>query len=181
MQNETKILGPDGRQLATIWDRDGTMASCHNGPKKNTAQKGSKEDNDNWAAFNAAMVLDAVVPQVAALLHSVRPGVARIMVSGRAAGDKKGETFRFWQMWMWIHKHQLPIDLLFMRAAGDKRVDSEVKHEILHCDILPKFQPMVAVDDRFEVLQVWRDHDIFTIAVKNPGTLPPIAYQTPWE
>lgn len=177
MQNETKILGPDGRQLATIWDRDGTMASCHNGPKKNTAQKGSKEDNDNWAAFNSAMIFDAVVPQVAALLHSIRPGVARIMVSGRAAGDKKGENFRYWQMVNWIKKWDLPIDALYMRKAADQRVDSEVKRQILVENILPYYRPIVAVDDREVICQLWEEFGLYVIRVSNPGILPPIAFQ----
>lgn len=72
----------------------------------------------------------------------------------------------------WIAKHNLPIDHLFMRSGGDKRPDSVVKEEILLRDILPRFNPVVAVDDRPQVLDVWKKFGIHTIAVTNPGTLP---------
>lgn len=167
----------DNRPIATIWDRDGTMAAIHNGPNKDV-QRGSLEDKSSWAAFNAALPFDAVVPETAALLRAIRPGVVRIMVSGRAAGDRVGENFRYWQMRQWIDKNNLPIDLLFMRAAGDKRRDSVVKEEILVTRILPFYRPVMAVDDRPEVADVWEKFGIYTIRVKNPGTLPPIAFQT---
>jgi len=155
-----------GKPLAVIFDRDGTLASIHNGPKK------GDKSNESWAAYNAALPFDAVVPEVAALLRAVRPGVTRIMVSGRMAGDKRGETFRKLQMWDWIRKHDLPIDHLLMRHAGDQRRDSVVKEEILLNHILPYFRPVVAIDDREEVCQVWEKYGIHVIRVQNPGTLP---------
>lgn len=162
------------KPLAIIFDRDGTMASVHNGPSHSRHDTGdyTKATNDDWAAFNASLPFDRPVPLVVGLLKAVRPGVIRIMVSGRAAGDKKGETFRYWQMWQWIHKHNLPIDYLFMREAGDKRLDSVVKEEILNRDILPRFNPVVAVDDRPAILDVWKRHGLLTIQVENPGELP---------
>ena len=57
-------------------------------------------------------------------------------------------------------------------AGGDMRRDSVVKHELLHSLILPRFEVLVAVDDRAEVAQVWRDHGIFTIGVVDPDLLP---------
>lgn len=168
----------DIRPIATIWDRDGSLASIHNGPSK-LAPRGSKEDKEQWREFNCSLVFDAVVPNVAALLRAIKPGVVRIMVSGRMEGDKAGETFRKLQMWQWIRKNDLPIDLLFMRSAGDQRKDSAVKEEILVNKILPYFNPVVAVDDRDSVVAVWRKYGIYTIHVSNPGTLPPIAFQIP--
>lgn len=172
----------DNRPLAVIFDRDGTLAAVHNGPSHSKVDTGDyrRATNSDWAAFNAALVFDAVVPETAALLRAIKPGVVRIMVSGRAAGDRKGENFRYWQMWQWIKKNDLPIDCLFMRAAGDKRIDSTVKEEILMRDILPYYRPVVAVDDRPAICDVWKRHGILTVQVENPGTLPPIAYQTPW-
>jgi hypothetical protein len=78
----------------------------------------------------------------------------------------------------WINKYDLPIDHLFMRSGGDPRKDSVVKEEILINQILPLFRPVVAVDDREEVCQVWERYGIYVIRVVNPGTLPPIAFQT---
>lgn len=153
------------RPLAVIFDRDGTLASVHNGPSHGAS------DSD-WGAYNAALPFDRPVPSVVALLNSIRPGVIRIMVSGRAEGDHPGDRRRRFAMQDWIAKHDLPIDFLFMRAGGDRRVDSIVKDEILHRDILPRFNPVLAVDDRPQVLDVWRRNGIATIQVVNPGSLP---------
>lgn len=165
------------KPLAVIFDRDGTLAACHNGPQK-LAPRGSKEDKADWAAFNAALPFDAVVPEIAALLRAIKPGVVRIMVSGRAEGDWPGDRRRRFAMLNWIEKYDLPIDLLIQRTGGDTRRDSVVKEEILLTRILPFYQPVMAVDDREEVCEVWERHGIYTIRVKNPGTLPPIAFQT---
>lgn len=148
------------RQPAIIFDRDGTLASCPLRPDDRA--------NASWAAFNAAMVFDPVVPHIAGLLRAVRPGVARIMVSGRAAGDHPGDRRRLFQMRDWVVKHDLPIDHLFMREGGDFRRDSDVKHEILHRDILPRFDVRFAIDDRDSVVQVWRDHGIPVLHVTDP-------------
>lgn len=154
------------KPLAAIFDRDGTLASIHNGPT-------SKEKGD-WAAYNAALPFDAVVPEVAGLLHAIRPGVTRIMVSGRMEGDWPGDRRRRFAMLDWIEKYELPIDVLYMREGGDTRRDSVVKEEILLTQILPDYHPVLAVDDRPEVCDVWRRHGIHVIQVTNPGILPPI-------
>lgn len=169
----------DFRPVAVIFDRDGTLAAVHNGPSHSRVDTGDYRratDND-WAAFNAALRFDAPVPEVVALLRSIKPGVVRIMVSGRAEGDWPGDRRRRFAMQDWINKYDLPIDYLFMREGGDKRLDSIIKEEILVRDILPYFNPIVAVDDRPAILDVWKRYNIATIAVHNPGTLPPIAFQ----
>lgn len=157
----------DTRPLAIIFDRDGTMASVHNGPAH-----GSKDSD--WAAFNAAIRFDRPVPTVVGLLNAIRPGVIRIMVSGRAEGDWPGDRRRRFAMQDWLVKHNLPIDHLFMRVGGDKRLDSIVKEEILLRDILPRFNPVLAVDDREIVCQTWEKYGISVIRVNNPGELPMI-------
>lgn len=159
---------------AAIFDRDGTLASVHNAP--------TTRSNESWAAYNAALPFDRPVPEVVALLNSIRPGVIRIMVSGRAQGNKPGENFRYWQMWQWIHKNNLPIDRLYMRQAGDQRRDSVIKEEILVNQILPYYIPVVAVDDREAVCEVWRRHDIHVVKVTNPGAPPAIGeYNRYWN
>lgn len=157
----------DTRPLAIILDRDGTLASVHCGP-----EKGAKDAD--WAAFNASIRFDRPVPLVVGLLRAIRPGVIRIMVSGRSEGDHPGDRRRRFAMQDWIVKHQLPIDYLFMRCGGDKRLDSIVKEEILLRDILPRFNPVVAVDDREVICQTWEKYGISVVRVNNPGELPMI-------
>ena len=156
------------KQPAVIFDRDGTLASVAHVAPKDRSQ-------DSWAAFNASLPFDAVVPEVAALLHAVRPGVARIMTSGRAEGDHPGDRRRRFLMQDWIAKNGLPIDLLFMRAGGDQRLDSIVKEEMFRTHIEPHFDVRVVVDDRQQVVDMWRSIGLHVIQVKDPGILPAIA------
>lgn len=155
------------RQPAVIFDRDGTLASV-------AWCAPQSRDNASWMAYNAALPFDAVVPTVAALLHSVRPGVTRIMVSGRAEGDHPGDRHRRFRMLDWIAKNNLPIDLLIMRAGGDTRQDSVVKREIFDTLIAPNFDVRMVVDDRPQVCDVWRDLGLPLIQVTDPGIDPPI-------
>lgn len=148
------------RQPAVIFDRDGTLASCPLRPEDRS--------KSSWAAFNAALVFDPVVPVVAGLLRSIRPGVARIMTSGRAAGDHAGDLSRRFAMRDWIAKHDLPIDLLLMREGGDQRRDSVVKAEIYERDIAPFYDVRFAVDDRPQVLEVWESFGIPVLRVSDP-------------
>jgi hypothetical protein len=152
---------------AVIFDRDGTLASvAHVAP--------TDRDDASWAAFNAALPFDAPIPVVAALLRSIRPNVVRIMTSGRMAGDRPGETFRRVQLVNWIKKHDLPIDILHMRRAGDTRRDSIVKEEMFRKYIDPIYDVRFVVDDRPQVCDMWRSIGLHVLQVKDPGILPPI-------
>lgn len=158
----------DERRPAVIFDRDGTLASvAYCAP--NDRSSGS------WAAYNAALPFDAVVPVVAGLLRSIRPGIVRIMTSGRAAGDWKGDNRRWFLMRDWLLKNDLPIDYLFMRQGGDQRRDSIVKREIYERFIEPNFNVLYVVDDRQQVVDEWREIGLKVLQVVDPGILPPIA------
>lgn len=170
----------DNRPLAIIFDRDGTLAAVHNGPSHSKVDTGDyrRATDSDWAAFNASIRFDAPVPEVVALLKAIRPGVVRIMVSGRAEGGHPGDRRLAFAMRDWVDKYELPIDYIFQREGGDKRLDSIVKEEILVTKILPRFNPVLAVDDRPAILEVWKKYGIATLQVHNPGTLPPIAFQS---
>lgn len=159
------------RTPAVIFDRDGTLASV-------SYVAPNDRSTGSWAAFNAALPFDAPVPTVAALLRSIRPGVTRIMTSGRMAGDSFGQTFRYIYMWSWLRKHDLPIDRLYMRHAGDTRLDSIVKEEMYRTFIEPLFDVRYVVDDRPQVCDMWRSLGLHVLQVKDPGILPPIAGMT---
>ncbi len=148
------------RTSAVIFDRDGTLAIvawCR--PDDKSAE--------SWARFNRALPFDAPVPTVAGLLRSIRPGVARIMTTGRT------DDLRI-QMAQWIRKHDLPIDRLLMRRAGDHRVDSTVKQEIYDRFIKPFYEVILVVDDRESVVQMWRSNGLHVIQVIDPDITPNI-------
>jgi len=159
------------RQPAVIFDRDGTLASvAHVAPT-------DLRDPSQWRDFNVAMPFDAPVPAVVDMLRAVPAGVTRIMTSGRSQGDHVGDRRRLFQMRDWIAKHDLPIDLLIMRPAGDMRSDDIVKRAMFDQIIAPRFDVQFVVDDRPAVVAMWRDIGLHVIAVQDPGILPPIARQ----
>lgn len=161
-------------QPAIIVDRDGTLASvAHVAP--------STRDNWAWQQYNAAMPFDAVVPGVLDIVNdwrSANPDGVVIMVSGRAAGDYRGDLRRYYQMVAWIQKHSLPIDRLFMRRGGDQRRDSIVKREIFDQHLAGNYDFHFAIDDRPQVIEVWKELGIPVIEVVDPGILPPICGET---
>ncbi len=159
------------RQDAVIFDRDGTLASvAHVAP--------TDRSTSSWRNYNAALRFDAPVPVVVGLLRSIRPGVVRIMTSGRAAGDRVGDNHREIAMRDWLHKHDLPIDILHMRQGGDQRRDSIVKREMYEELIEPFFNVLFVVDDRQQVVDEWRAIGLPVLQVTDPGIMPPILEQT---
>lgn len=155
-----------GRRPGVIFDRDGTLASvawCSPKDRHNASE---------WKRFNALLPFDPVVPEVAALLHSIRPGVQRIMTSGRMRGDNPDDWKRYAQTRDWLRKNNLPIDQLHMRAGGDHRKDTVVKEEIYRLYIEPYFDVRYAVDDRPEVCDLWESLGIPVLRVVDPGLYP---------
>ena len=79
-----------------------------------------------------------------------KSGNAILFVSGRE--DKyKPQTLA------WLEKHGISFEGLHMRKSGDMRKDSIVKQEIYHESILDKYNVAFVLDDRDQVVRVWRD------------------------
>jgi hypothetical protein len=150
------------RPECAIFDFDGTLASvAWIAPTDN-------HDSSQWHRFNHLTPYCSPVPYVLMMVWDcVHTGVTPIITTGR------DESFRHNQL-TWLRKYNIPVraDHVFGRAYGDPRKDSIVKEEILHRDILPRWHPIYAVDDRPVVAQVWRTHGIRTIDVIDPGLDP---------
>lgn len=170
VQRRAALATIAGRRPAVVFDRDGTLASVEwvrptEGPDGRTR---------GWDRFNLGLPFDAVVPYVADLLAAVPHNVHRFMFSGRAAGDRKGETFRRDLMEGWLAKHALPIDTLLMRPGGDQRRDSIIKNEFADAVAADGFEIVAAVDDRPQVCdEVWRPRGVPLVQVVDPA-LPPL-------
>lgn len=68
----------------------------------------------------------------------------------------------------WLADHFFPMGALFMRADDDNRKDSIVKYEILRDTIAPMVYPILVLDDRNQVVEMWRSQGIPTFQVA-PG------------
>lgn len=119
---------------AVICDLDGTLALL-NGRSPYDASR-CEED-----------VLNAVVAGILSSLVDPRPAV--LLVSGRE-DRHRAQTER------WLARHGIAYDELHMRPAGDSRRDAIVKREIFDREIRPRFRVQFVLDDRDQVVEMWR-------------------------
>lgn len=80
-------------------------------------------------------------------------GVTKIILSGRN-GESELETRK------WLQDNQIYFNELHMRKEGDTRKDSIVKKEMFDEFIKDKYNVVFVVDDRDQVVQLWRSMGI---------------------
>ena len=68
----------------------------------------------------------------------------------------------------WLIKHNIPYDHLFMRPEGDMRKDNIVKHELFNEHVRDNFDVRFVLDDRQQVVDMWREMGITCLQVA-PG------------
>ena len=87
------------------------------------------------------------------ILNEVVAGIIKdknvIFVSGRE-DVYRGPTLRF------LEKHNIVFQKLFMRKTGDNRKDSIIKEEIYRNLIEPNYNIEFVLDDRNQVVDMWR-------------------------
>lgn len=136
-----------------IFDIDGTLADLshrlhHIKPVYDA--KGTLPPKD-WASFFAACPDDAPIPHTIKLAIDVAmAGAAIVYVSGRSDECRQATED-------WLRRHALPEGDLFMRKAGDHRPDHMVKVELLERLREDGYQPVMAFDDRNQVVKMWRE------------------------
>ncbi len=137
---------------AIIVDLDGTLYDCE------ARRKTYLEDtqNLNFERFSAAAKLDKPHEWCAQLCQSMRNSGFRVLfVSGRQdSGTNRLDAH------VWLRKH-LNWDLqdykLFMRNPKDNRRDDVIKLEIYREFIEPLYDIIFCVDDRKQVVDLWRN------------------------
>lgn len=133
------IRGPieydESLPYAVIVDVDGTLAHM--------ADRGPFE----WTKVGT----DTLDPRVARYVdHLAQDAYTIILLSGRD-GSCQPETEE------WLARHEIVYSELHMRAAGDMRPDYLVKRELFDTHIRDRFYPWLVVDDRDQVVRMWRD------------------------
>lgn len=119
---------------AIVCDLDGTLSIIHG----RSPFDGSKCEQDlpNWPVIN--------------LVKNYRKlGYKIIFLSGRQ-GEFQKETEA------WIANHEIEYDHLWMRAPKDSRKDSIIKRELFEENIQGKFYIEFMLDDRNQVVDLWR-------------------------
>jgi predicted kinase len=128
---------------AWIFDVDGTIAQ--------TNGRGDYE----WDKVDE----DEPVWHVIALLKDLRAqGHEILVVSGRNAVCEP-ETRE------WLSVYEVPFTSLYMRPQDDSRADYEIKKDIYEKDIKGKYFIAGCVDDRDQVVKLWRSLGLFCAQV----------------
>ena len=68
----------------------------------------------------------------------------------------------------WLVNHRVPFDAFFIRKAGDFRKDNIIKSEIYMDYIRPKYDVKFVIDDRNQVVEMWRSLGLRVLQVA-PG------------
>lgn len=146
------------RHQAIIVDMDGTLADVR--PIRHYVTGDPKDrrfDLFHWESVNVDPNLDVV--------HRVRQlhaeGIKVIIVTAREA---KWRNHTAWFLAM----HDIPSDMLFMRANGDYRADTIVKADILAA-IRCNFDVVHAFDDNPSVIALWESEGIPVTVVEGFG------------
>lgn len=94
---------------------------------------------------------DLVNESVANIFDCIRSNHEyKIFVASGRSSDCREETLA------WLEDNDIFHDGLFMRPAGDKRKDSEIKREIYEQHIKDKYNVVAVFDDRNQVVDLWR-------------------------
>lgn len=123
---------------AYIFDIDGTLAHINpENPRDVYDASRAKEDLLDEAVFN---ILDMIVWS----------GVEVILMSGRVEAHRE-ETEE------WLEDKLIGYADLHMRAYGDMRKDSIVKHELFYEHVANNYNVLGVFDDRKQVVDMWRE------------------------
>lgn len=131
-----------------LFDIDGTIADLSH--RLHHIQSTPKD----WDSFFAGCQADAPIPHIIEMARDLAfSGKGIVYVSGRSDQCRK-ETRA------WLESFQLPAGPLYMRKEGDHREDNQVKGELLDQLRADGHEPIMAFDDRNQVVKMWRERGI---------------------
>ena len=133
------------KQKAIIVDLDGTLADCEHRKK---FIEGSKKD---WKSFlkDENIIQDKLNLWCASIISHFKSSHKIILVTGR-------NEFTRYITEEWLASHDQYYDLLLMRKDQDYRQDVVIKEEIYNLHIQPNFSVTFCVDNRKQVVDMWR-------------------------
>jgi phosphoglycolate phosphatase-like HAD superfamily hydrolase len=133
-----------------IFDIDGTLADIQHRIHH------IKEKPKSWRKFREGILDDTPHTDIFWLLHTFHSVGCRILIaSGRSEYERDLTAF-------WLYKHGIKgkYEKLYMRARDDYRGDYIIKKEILEEMRRDGYNPTMAIDDRDQVVNMWRENGI---------------------
>ena len=125
-----------------IYDIDGTVALMN-----------GKRGPFEWHKVS----MDSVNESVANIVRMENlVGTPVFAVSGRDGSCRQATE-------NWLSANNIPFDALFMRPAGDFRKDTEIKKEIFEREFMNKHFVKYVLDDRTQVVKMWREQLELTV------------------
>ena len=126
-------------------DIDGTIADCRH--RLHHIQKRPKD----WDAFFAATADDLPIMPVINTVLCLHASAANRLIycSGRPEKTRAATVD-------WLRRHCLPARPIYMRADGDHQDDQHLKRALLARIRADGFDPVLAIDDRRRVVDMWR-------------------------
>ncbi len=149
-----------------IVDIDGTLADCSARLHYITQFKDDVEATfkADWDAFYENCDKDDAIEPTCTLVQALHAaGWGIILITGRSSMARE-KTIE------WLADHQIPYDLILMRAHGDHTDDMKLKKAWLHDlregrIVLPAHMdyPSIALEDRSRVVKMWREEGLIVL------------------
>jgi FMN phosphatase YigB (HAD superfamily) len=135
-----------------LFDLDGTLANVEDRVHHLHGER------QNWKAFFEALDGDAPIEPVISFYKKLwdHTDYEIFILTGRP------EKYREKTI-AWFKAHNIPIDTLLMRPAGDNRHDYIVKEEILKKLQADGHEIAFVVEDRNSVVEMWRRNNILCL------------------
>lgn len=138
---------------SVVFDIDGTLADLTH------RRKWVQSKPKNWAAFEKNMHLDKPIQPIIEIAQKMEAhGIQVVFCSGRGSQNRKVTED-------WLAEHVGFDSPLFMRKEKDYRSDYIVKKELLLEMYEMGISPDLAIDDRDQVVQMWREMKIDCVQV----------------
>lgn len=146
--DEVRRYWPEGdKPSAIVCDLDGTLCNIEHRRHHVRRTDGQKK---NWMAFMDGIPKDTIHEWCDTILNACRyQGKKIVLASGRSEQERNATVD-------WLTKHNVFYDNLLMRKSGDSRRDDIVKEIILDFEILTRYTPYFMIDDRQQVVNMWR-------------------------
>lgn len=152
------------RRGAILVDVDGTLCDVRSVRKYVQAPEGSVGFKRDFDRFHSESLFCPCHRDVVDLVQQAsEAAMAVVVVTGRES-RWRNLTIE------WMQRTGVPWDALHTRKAGDYRPDHAIKQELLQ-DIARDFEPLLAVDDRQDIIEVWQAAGIPTLRVSQDGRL----------
>ena len=132
-----------------LFDIDGTLANIEH------RRHFLDQPNPDWKSFNAAMGDDTPNEPVVSLYKTLWESEAYTLILVTGRNERSRKLTEQWLTW-----NEIPFERVVMRADGDFRADHIIKEEILDRLLAEGLEIQFTVDDRQQVVDMWRRRGI---------------------